>query len=123
MIKRIIKILLRLLLIAILLLGLFFTSVYYNVFGHLYSEKELKEFKNETASLVLSDNGGIIGKYFAENRTNVKYEQLPSHLVNALIATEDARFLEHEGVDSRSLLRVYQYRTRPTSRWTKLELE
>ena len=106
MIKRIIKILLRLLLIAILLLGLFFTSVYYNVFGHLYSEKELKEFKNETASLVLSDNGGIIGKYFAENRTNVKYEQLPSHLVNALIATEDARFLEHEGVDSRSLLRV-----------------
>ena len=87
-------------------MGIFFAAIYYNVFGHLYSETELKEFKNETASLVMSDNGRIIGKYFSENRTNIKYNQLPDHLINALTATEDVRYFEHEGVDSKSLLRV-----------------
>ncbi len=106
MIKKIIKFLIKLFFVGVLLLGLFFAGIYYNVFGNLYSKKELKEFRNETASLVLSDNGKIIGKYFSENRTNIKYDQLPSYLINALVATEDARYFEHEGIDSRSLLRV-----------------
>ena len=96
----------KLLLLCILILGLFIGFVYLGVFGHVFSEKELKAFKNETASLVLSDQGTIIGKYFADNRTNVEFKQLPKDLVNALVATEDARYFDHEGVDSRSLLRV-----------------
>ena len=59
----------KLLLLSILILGLFIGFVYLGVFGHVFSEKELKAFKNETASLVLSDQGTIIGKYFADNRT------------------------------------------------------
>ncbi len=106
MLKKSSKFLFKVFLLFILLLGIFFTTVYYDVFGHLYSEEELKEFKNETASLVLSDNKTIIGKYFAENRTNIEFHELPTHLVNALVATEDARYFEHQGVDSRSLLRV-----------------
>ena len=86
--------------------GIFLGCIYLGVFGHVFTEKELKEFKNETASLVVSDQGKLIGKFFADNRTNVVYKQLPSDLVNALVATEDARYFEHEGVDSRSLLRV-----------------
>jgi penicillin-binding protein 1A len=93
-------------LIALLLFGIFLGFIYLGVFGHVFTEKELKEFKNETASLVLSDRGKLIGKFFADNRTNVVYKQLPSDLINALVATEDARYFEHEGVDSRSLLRV-----------------
>lgn len=96
----------KLVLLSILLLGLFIGFVFLGVFGHVFSEKELKEFKNETASLVVSDKGKIIGKFFADNRTNVEFQQIPKDLVNALIATEDARYFEHEGVDSRSLLRV-----------------
>lgn len=106
MIKKIIKIIVKLVFVGVLILGFFFAAIYYNVFGHLYSEKELKQFKNETASLVLSDNGKILGKYFAENRTNIKYDQLPKQLINALVATEDARYFEHQGIDSRSLFRV-----------------
>ncbi|MCF6296698.1 MAG: transglycosylase domain-containing protein [Flavobacteriaceae bacterium] len=94
-------------LLFILLFGLFFVAVYYDAFGHLYSEEELKEFKNETASLVLSDNKTIIGKFFSENRTNIEYKELPLHLINALVATEDARYFEHKGIDSRSLFRVF----------------
>ncbi len=85
---------------------LFIVSVYCGAFGHLQSREELLNFKNATASTVLSAEGELIGKFFSENRTNVSYTQIPSCLIDALIATEDARFFEHEGVDSRSLARV-----------------
>ena len=94
------------LLIGALLFGIFLLSVYKGVFGPLYTAEELKDFKNETATLVLSEEGSIIGKFYAENRTNVSYDKFPKHLINALVATEDARYFEHEGVDSRSLMRV-----------------
>ena len=86
--------------------AIFFILLYCGSFGHLQTSEELRNFKNAEASRVLSSEGLLIGKFYSENRTNVTYEQLPVHLVNALIATEDVRFFEHEGVDSRSLLRV-----------------
>lgn len=106
MTKRILVFLIKLAAVGLILLALFIGSVYLGLFGHIYSKKELKEFRNHSASLVLSDNGSIIGRFFFENRTNVKLDQLPKGLVEALVATEDARYFEHEGVDSRSLLRV-----------------
>lgn len=106
MLKKILKYLSIGLLIVVVLFGLFLTSVYHGVFGPIHTIDELKAFKNQTATLVLSEEGQLLGKFFAENRTNVKYEQLPKHLINALVATEDARYFEHDGVDSRSLLRV-----------------
>jgi len=106
MLKKIAKISLVLILIITIIIGLFIGAVYNGVFGELYTEEQLKEFKNETATIILSQDNKIIGKYFSENRTNIIYEKLPKHLVNALVATEDARYFEHEGVDSRSLLRV-----------------
>ena len=104
--RKLIVFFVKLLLLATLLFGLFIGAIYLGVFGHVFSKKELKEFKNETASLVLSDRGRLIGKYFADNRTNVEFDQLPKELIHALVATEDARYFEHEGVDSRSLFRV-----------------
>ncbi len=106
MLKKVFKYLLIILLIGCIGISLFIAAVYYGVFGPLYTAEELKEFKNETATLVLSEEGSIIGKFYAENRINTTYEKLPKHLINALVATEDARYFEHEGVDSRSLLRV-----------------
>lgn len=106
MLKKLAKISLILVLVCTVIIGLFIGAVYKGVFGELYTEEQLKEFKNETATIILSEDNKIIGKYFSENRTNIIYEKLPKHLVNALVATEDARYFEHEGVDSRSLLRV-----------------
>lgn len=74
--------------------------------GPLQSKEELLKYRNATASVVLSAEGKPVGKFFIENRTNISYSQIPEYLINALIATEDARFFEHAGVDSRSLLRV-----------------
>jgi penicillin-binding protein 1A len=86
--------------------GMFMLSVYLGAFGRLQSKHELLGFKNATASLVYSGEGRIIGRFFSENRTNVLYNQIPAHLIEALIATEDARFYRHKGIDARSLLRV-----------------
>ena len=106
MLKKTLKYVIISLLILAVLFGLFLTSVYYGVFGPIHTVEELKEFKNQTATLVLSEEGELLGKFFAKNRTNVKFEQLPRHIVYALVATEDARYFEHDGVDSRSLFRV-----------------
>lgn len=70
------------------------------------SIKELHQIKNNTASLIYAQNGPIVGKIFTVNRSIIKYEDLPAALVEALVATEDARFFEHNGVDYRSLGRV-----------------
>ena len=104
--KKILLILIKLGVFIIFILGLFFAGVYYNIFGHLYTKSELKNFKNEIASIVTSDDGTLIGKYFDKNRTNIEFKDLPDFLVNALIATEDVRYYEHGGVDSRSMFRV-----------------
>ncbi len=95
-----------LILTGFLLLVAFILSIYFGAFGHLPDQADLLHYKNKTASLVYAEDGELIGKYFAQNRTNISYSQLPVHLVNALIATEDARFFEHEGIDSRSIIRV-----------------
>jgi penicillin-binding protein 1A len=85
----------------------FVLSVYFGAFGKLHSREELKNYENAVASVVLSSEGDLIGKFFSENRTNISYHQLPPYLIDALIATEDARFYNHRGIDTRSLLRVF----------------
>ncbi|SHG22681.1 penicillin-binding protein 1A [Salegentibacter echinorum] len=86
---------------------LFFSSIYFGAWGKLPSSLELKDLKQNRATQVLAANGDLIGKFYVFDRQPVKYEAFPEHLVNALIATEDARFFEHEGIDKRSLLRVF----------------
>ncbi len=81
-------------------------AVRFGAFGSLPGEEELRSYRGATASLVLSEDGRIIGRYFHQNRTNVSYNHLPQHLVEALVATEDARFYRHRGIDARSLARV-----------------
>lgn len=86
---------------------LFVTSVYGGLFGQMPGKKELLNYKNARASVVLSAEGELIGKFYSENRTEISFDQIPRHLTEALVATEDARFYEHSGVDTRSLIRVF----------------
>ena len=106
MLKRIFSVFAWLTILATIFILLFITAVNYDVFGHIYTNDELENFNNETASIVVSDNQTILGKFFNENRTNATYNDFPKHLINALVATEDARYFEHSGVDTRSLFRV-----------------
>lgn len=85
---------------------LFMGSVYVGLWGKVPDKKEITSIKQAIASGLYDKNGELIGKYFIYDRELTRYNQLPKDLVNALIATEDARFYNHDGVDSRSMLRV-----------------
>jgi len=83
-----------------------FSSVYIGLFGHIPTGYELKNVQNYLASEVYSADNVLLGKYYVQNRSNTVYEDIPQYLIDALIATEDARFYKHNGIDKRSILRV-----------------
>lgn len=84
----------------------FFIIVYLGLLGRMPSQKELKAHQNSVASEVYSSDSVLLGRYFIQDRTNVEYKDISPEVVKALVATEDARFYEHKGIDSRSLARV-----------------
>lgn len=94
--------------LAVLFL-LFISSIiflYSYVAGKVPSETALKNIQNHTASEVYSADGVLLGKYFIYERSNVSYDEISPNIIHALVATEDARFYEHTGVDGVGLLRV-----------------
>jgi penicillin-binding protein 1A len=85
---------------------LFIYSIKLGLFGHIPTNKELKKIKNYTASEVYSTDNYLLGRYYLQNRTNTNLKEIPVFLIKALVATEDARFYSHSGVDTRSSFRV-----------------
>jgi penicillin-binding protein 1A len=87
--------------------ALFFLAVDANflwLFGKSPSVEEIGKGILPEASVIYSSDGKIIGKFFSENRTEVKYEEIPPVLINTLIATEDERFYSHYGIDFQGLV-------------------
>jgi len=74
--------------------------------GYMPSFDELENPRSLLASEVYSDDDVLLGKYYVENRSRVRYEELSPYLVNALIATEDIRFYNHSGIDLKALIRA-----------------
>jgi penicillin-binding protein 1A len=86
--------------------GLFVLIVYLGFFGRLPSMQELSQIKHHSASEVYSVDGQLMGRYFIQNRLTLDNEDISRFVTEALIATEDSRFFEHEGIDFISLGRV-----------------
>lgn len=89
-----------------LALILLFLLASWDIFGTLPSFEELENPEKNLATEVISIDGKTLGKYAYENRTPVKYKDLPQNLINALVATEDERFYEHSGIDFKATLRA-----------------
>src|SRR5690606_11492527 len=94
---------------AVALGFLFILSVRMGLFGPLPSFKDLENPKNNLASEVISADGQVLGSYFAQNRSNVTYEELSPNLINALISTEDIRFCTHSGIDFKRTFTIIFY--------------
>lgn len=80
----------------------FFKGVEYNLFnlfGNLPSTARLEKPKIPLVSEIYTHDKKLLGKYFRENRSMVHYDKISPYLIQALIATEDARFHEHSGID------------------------
>ena len=85
---------------------LLFLFASWGFYGALPTFEELENPEHNLATEVISIDGKTMGKYFKENRTPVKYKDLPKSLIKALIATEDERFYEHSGVDFKATARA-----------------
>ncbi|WP_299152563.1 transglycosylase domain-containing protein [uncultured Christiangramia sp.] len=88
---------------------LIFLFAGWGFFGKMPSFGELENPENNLATEIFSADGETLGKYYSENRTPIKYEDLPDHLVQALIATEDERFYQHAGIDAKGTARAAVY--------------
>ena len=76
------------------------------IFAKIPSFEELEHPDNKLATQVIAENGEVLATFHIENRTYVAYDELSPHLVNAAVATEDARFYSHSGIDMKGLARV-----------------
>lgn len=85
---------------------LFLFSIYLGFFGPLPSLDDLSQINNDLASEVYTKHGVIMGKFYRENRMSVEKKEISKHAINALVATEDSRFFEHNGYDLVSIARV-----------------
>ncbi|RIA10376.1 penicillin-binding protein 1A [Flavobacteriaceae bacterium MAR_2010_72] len=99
--------------IGLLFLGLivlfigFYFSIYFGIWGKIPTSKDLSNLNQSQATVVLDRNEALIGKLYIYDRQLIDYNQFPQHLIDALIATEDTRFYEHNGIDNKSLARVF----------------
>jgi len=96
----------RLFLGGLITVFLIFMLAALDVFGTLPTFDELENPENNLATEVISIDGKTLGKYYRENRTPVKFRELPDNLIQALIATEDERFYTHSGIDFQGTARA-----------------
>ena len=92
--------------------GLFFLTIFFTLIslgwlGFMPAFSELENPQTNLATEVYSEDGELLGKYYLENRSPCKYDELSPYLINALQATEDIRFEKHSGIDIRALGRVF----------------
>ena len=76
------------------------------IFADIPSFEELEDPKNNLATELISEEGEILTTFHIENRSYISYDEMSPSLIDAVIATEDARFNSHSGIDFRSLARV-----------------
>ena len=95
---------------SLLILGLIGSILSYLIWqGYLLevpSSKKIEGFKLAEASEIYSSDSILLGKMYHENRKIISIREIPKSIRNCLIATEDSRFLEHDGVDFIGLFRV-----------------
>jgi len=104
--KQSVRILWKVFFYGLGLVTLLFIAANFGLFGKMPSLKDLENPEADLASEVYTADGRLMGKYYAENRSEVKYREISPNIINALIATEDERFKDHSGIDGRAVARA-----------------
>lgn len=93
---------------GVVFLTIFFNLVYNGEIGYMPPVEELKNPQDKFATVVYSSDGLELGRYFRNtgNRVYADFDEISPAVVDALIATEDARFNDHSGIDLRAIGRV-----------------
>lgn len=94
-------------LLASLLITSFFAGFFYLLLlFQLPNIKSLNDYTPPLATQILADDGTLIGYLFKEKRVLVSLAELPPHLIQAFVASEDARFFKHRGLDFLGIIRA-----------------
>ncbi len=104
--KKSVKILWSLVIFGFAFLIILLLCANYGVFGKMPSLAQLENPDADLASEIISSDGLLMGKFYAQNRSAVKYSEISPNVIHALVATEDERFYEHSGIDAKALARV-----------------
>ena len=95
---------------GVLTVAVIFGSAALGLFGPMPPLQQLENPKTNLATQIISSDGEILGKFFYnDNRTPIGFDELPEHLVQALVATEDERFYAHSGIDFRGTFRAIAF--------------
>ncbi|WP_212892904.1 penicillin-binding protein 1A [Capnocytophaga canimorsus] len=95
---------------GILFVCLLFLLAAWGVLGEMPDFKRLENPETNLATEIIASDGKTLGKFYLDdNRTPVTFSDLPQHLIDALVATEDERFYDHAGIDARGTLRALFY--------------
>lgn len=89
--------------------AIFIVLIGFGIFGEIPSFRTIEHPKSNEATEVISEDGKVLGTYFVKNRSIVNYDQISPNVINALIATEDIRFLSHSGIDFKRTFTIFAY--------------
>lgn len=106
MVKTSVKFIWRVFWIGLLFVVALFACANFGVFGKMPSLLELENPEADLASEIMSADGVTMGKFYSENRSEVKYSDISPNVIHALIATEDQNFYEHSGIDAKAVARA-----------------
>ena len=81
-------------------------SVFFYLSRDLPKINSLEDYRPATVTNVFSDDGRKIGEFYKERRIVIPLDQMPQNLINAFMAAEDSRFMEHPGIDIQSIIRA-----------------
>ncbi|OUS19223.1 penicillin-binding protein [Nonlabens dokdonensis] len=95
--------------IGVGLLVLLFLLAGWGIFGDLPDHTALENPQTELATEIVTADGKTLGTFFNDNRKPIKYDDLPQHLIDALVSTEDERFWDHSGIDGYGTARAVAY--------------
>ncbi|WP_298045645.1 transglycosylase domain-containing protein [Bacteroides sp.] len=109
MIRKIIKALWIFLAVVVLAIVVIFVSISKGWIGYMPPVEELENPSYKFATEIFSEDEKVLGtwSYSKENRVYTAYKDLSPSIINALIATEDVRFVEHSGIDAKALFRAF----------------
>ena len=97
-------------LFGVLSIIILFTGAALGLYGPMPDLQQLENPRTNLATQIISSDDAILGKYyFDDNRTPIIFDEIPTHTIQALIATEDERFYEHSGIDWRGTLRAFAF--------------
>ena len=95
---------------GVLSIIILFSGAALGLYGPMPDLQQLENPRTNLATQIISSDDAILGKYyFDDNRTPIIFDEIPTHTIQALIATEDERFYEHSGIDWRGTLRAFAF--------------